>query len=167
MARPFSFPHVLPDMNSQPKGNTHFVILAITLDPKLSKEPPMQGGASDIFRFYMEHFDPQIMIDLGRHYCVPRAMPGLKPRPKANHPFINSCLTKKIKLSKEPPWQGGAFGIFRFYIQHLDPQIMIYLGRHYCVSTVMPGMHPRAKANPLFMNSRHLKNPRLSEEPSF
>ena len=147
MARPFSFPHVLPDMNSQPKGNTHFVVLALTLDPKLSKEPPFQGGASDIFRFYMEHFDPQIMIDLGRHYCVPRAMPGLKPPPKANRPFINSCLTKEIKLSKEPPLRGGVFGIFRFYIQHFDHQIMIDLGRHFFVSTHSRARHETATQN--------------------
>jgi hypothetical protein len=154
-------------MNSQPKGNTHFVILALTLDPKLSKEPPLKGGASDLFRFHIEHFDPQIMIDLGRHYCVSTAMPGLKPRPKANRPFINSCLTKKIKLSKEPPLRGGAFGIFRFYIQHFDPQIMIYVGRHFLVSTAMPGMKPRSKVRHLFINSCPMKKSRLSKEPPF
>ena len=160
MARPFSFPHVLPDMNSQPKGNTHFGILALTLDPKLSKEPPLQGGASDIIRFYMEHLDPQIMIDLGRHYCVSRAMPGLKPRPKANPIFMNSRPLKQPRLSEEPPYQGGTFDIFILYLKHLNPQIMIDMGRHFCVSTVMPDMKPPDRANPPFINSCLTRNPR-------
>jgi hypothetical protein len=150
----------MPGIKPRPKADRPRINSCPMRKPRRSEEPPFQGGAFDIFMVYREHFYLRIMIDLGRHFCVSTVMPGMKPRPKANPLLMNLRPLDKRRLSEAPPFQGGSFDIFILYVQHFHPHIMIDMGRHFCVSTVMPDMKARDRANPPFINSCPTRNPR-------
>ena len=105
------------------------------------------------------------MFHLGRHFCVSAVMPGTNGRPKRKSLFINSSPILETRSSNEPPCNGDTFSLFRFCNRPFNHENMFHLGRHFCVSAVMPGIDGRPKGNPPFINSSPILEPRSSNEP--